>query len=267
VTANLGVALAHLGKTVVLVSADGRDPRLERVFGLPSDLGLTSVLAAEVPLARALCKTDVADLMVLPAGSDSGSWSPRLAAQGPVNSSSNGHHHRERSETRSGVVPITHRLAQVGYGPTLRGPTRRPAIESASVLSASAGGGRSHTSRDPIQAAEAVSVERQLPVSVPAGPSTRAGTSLFNIAPILDEAQSQAEIVLVDAPPLLTATDTALLLDACDAVLFVANERSLTRSALDKVGEELRRADAHVIGAALVGGRRPKSTHRFSISR
>jgi capsular exopolysaccharide synthesis family protein len=54
IVANLGVALAQAGSRVVLVDADLRRPMLADVLGLPSTLGLTSVLADNVPVQAAL---------------------------------------------------------------------------------------------------------------------------------------------------------------------------------------------------------------------
>jgi capsular polysaccharide biosynthesis protein len=266
VTANLGVALANLlGKTVVLTSANAGDPRLERVFGLPSEPGLTAVLAAEASLTGALCKTDVVDLRVLPAGRAASNWSSLLApgngdeAPPPVV-----HQHHQRGETSHAVVSITHRLTPVGSGPVARTPGPRTGLESASVLTTSTAAGRGRVASEPHRTVETASVDHQASVALRAKPYPVPVGSLFNISPVLDELRQLAAIVLVDAPPLLTATDTALLLEACDAVLFVANARSLTRNNLSKVGEQVHRADAHVIGSVVVGGRPAKSrAHRF----
>jgi polysaccharide biosynthesis transport protein len=52
--ANLGVALAGAGRPVVLVCCDLRRPRIHEFFGLPNDIGFTSVLLGEVPLWSAV---------------------------------------------------------------------------------------------------------------------------------------------------------------------------------------------------------------------
>lgn len=52
--ANLGVALAQAGQRVVIVSCDLRRPRLHEFFGLPNDVGFTSILLGDVPLSRAV---------------------------------------------------------------------------------------------------------------------------------------------------------------------------------------------------------------------
>jgi capsular exopolysaccharide synthesis family protein len=54
IAANLGIVLAQAGHRVVLVDADLRRPRLDRVLALPSDVGLTNVLAEDLPIEDAL---------------------------------------------------------------------------------------------------------------------------------------------------------------------------------------------------------------------
>ena len=67
-TANLGVALARSGYRVALLSCDLRKPALHRLFGMASEPGLTDVLQGRVPLHRALAKTGVPNLLLLPSG-------------------------------------------------------------------------------------------------------------------------------------------------------------------------------------------------------
>jgi capsular exopolysaccharide synthesis family protein len=64
--ANLAKALADAGEKVLLLDADLRRARLSRSFGLPRELGITSVITREVTLEGALLTAEVLD--VLPAG-------------------------------------------------------------------------------------------------------------------------------------------------------------------------------------------------------
>jgi capsular exopolysaccharide synthesis family protein len=66
--ANLAVCIAQSGKTVVLVDADCRRPRLHRLFGLRAGLGLTSVIVGECGPQEAVLPTAVPHLAVLPCG-------------------------------------------------------------------------------------------------------------------------------------------------------------------------------------------------------
>jgi Mrp family chromosome partitioning ATPase len=64
----IAVALALVGKPVVLVCADLRRPSLHEMFGLSLAPGLDDVLADRVPLERAVRPTGCDGLRVLPAG-------------------------------------------------------------------------------------------------------------------------------------------------------------------------------------------------------
>jgi polysaccharide biosynthesis transport protein len=67
-TANLGVALAQMGKSVVLISADLRRPRLHEYFPASNGTGLTDVLEGRSNMREALSVTGTKDLWVLHAG-------------------------------------------------------------------------------------------------------------------------------------------------------------------------------------------------------
>jgi tyrosine-protein kinase len=65
---NLAVALAQVGRSVVLIGADLRYPRVHSVLGIGNERGLGQVLLGSVSLDDALVDSDVADLRVLPSG-------------------------------------------------------------------------------------------------------------------------------------------------------------------------------------------------------
>ena len=68
VLANLAVALAQLGRKVVAVDTDLRNPKLAEVFGVPNDRGLKSVLIEGGTLEHAARQTKVPGVLVLPSG-------------------------------------------------------------------------------------------------------------------------------------------------------------------------------------------------------
>jgi capsular exopolysaccharide synthesis family protein len=68
VAANLSVALAAIGKRVVLVSADMRRPRVHEMFGLPNGRGLSSILSGEVPADLGVLDPEVESLYICPGG-------------------------------------------------------------------------------------------------------------------------------------------------------------------------------------------------------
>jgi len=68
---NLAVTMAMAGKKVVVVDGDLRRPRVHEYFGLPNDVGLSSVAAGDVTLAEALKTVDLPP--TLRPGGDNGS--------------------------------------------------------------------------------------------------------------------------------------------------------------------------------------------------
>jgi len=74
VACNLSIAVAEIGRKVLLVDGDLRRPRLHKVFGSENHWGLSDVLRGDgslesVPISHLVHPTDVAGLYVLPGGS------------------------------------------------------------------------------------------------------------------------------------------------------------------------------------------------------
>lgn len=69
VAANLAVTAANAGKRVLMIDADLRRPRLERLFHATSDVGLAEVLAGDSDWFEAVQPTGVSNLWILPCGS------------------------------------------------------------------------------------------------------------------------------------------------------------------------------------------------------
>jgi capsular exopolysaccharide synthesis family protein len=65
---NVAISLAHSGKKVLLIDADFRRPRLHEVWGLPNEVGFTSVLSGQATPPEAIQPTDLPSLSVLPSG-------------------------------------------------------------------------------------------------------------------------------------------------------------------------------------------------------
>jgi capsular exopolysaccharide synthesis family protein len=79
--ANLAVALAHGGNSVVLVDADLRHPMLYRLFGLTKEPGLTAALLSPDERAHALRPTEVEGLRVVTSGSHASNPAEMLASE------------------------------------------------------------------------------------------------------------------------------------------------------------------------------------------
>lgn len=73
VACNLGIAMAEIGRKVLLIEGDLRRPRLHRVFGIANSWGLRETLQSDmpldsVPMAHLAQTTEIVGLWVLPGG-------------------------------------------------------------------------------------------------------------------------------------------------------------------------------------------------------
>ncbi len=155
VAANLAAAAAMAGRSVVLVDGDLRRPQLHRLFGVGSDVGLSSVLRGSAMLKAAV--------------------------------------HR---------LTAVHELVLLSGGP--------PPPDPAELLA-----------------------------------HDRLGRLLAALA-------KSAELVVIDAPPVLPVTDPTLLAQHADAVLMVATAGLSDRAEWSEALERLAVVDANVIGTALL---------------
>jgi len=65
---NLAVAFSQLGKKVLLIDGDMRNPRLHKIFKMKNTAGLSSYLVGKVPLSESIQKAPVANMYVIPSG-------------------------------------------------------------------------------------------------------------------------------------------------------------------------------------------------------
>ena len=154
---NLSAALAQMGKEVILVSADLRNPRLHTFFGIPNSYGLIQILKGEVGFDDAVHKTMVPRLRVLPSG-------PPSSAGEPV---------------------------------------------------------------------EQLQSDRMLEV--------------------LARCTESADVVVIDAAPVLPVADSLVLAPVVDGVLFVADARRATRDAIVQCRYQLSQVGGRIIGGVLTG--------------
>lgn len=65
---NLAIAMAQSGNKVLIVDTDMRRPRIHKAFGVPNDVGVSSLVVGEGKLDDAIKSTEVAGVFVLPCG-------------------------------------------------------------------------------------------------------------------------------------------------------------------------------------------------------
>lgn len=65
---NLAIALAQIGKRIILIDADMRRPSLHKFFGVPNDAGLSTLLQGQGNVTEAFQVTEIPNLILVPAG-------------------------------------------------------------------------------------------------------------------------------------------------------------------------------------------------------
>ena len=65
---NLGIAMAQSGNKVLVIDTDMRRPRLHKAFGVPNDVGVSSLLVGDVTIESAIKTTEVPGLFLLSCG-------------------------------------------------------------------------------------------------------------------------------------------------------------------------------------------------------
>ncbi|MFZ5443811.1 MAG: GumC family protein [Myxococcota bacterium] len=67
-TINLGIAMAQSGNRVLIIDTDMRRPRLHKAFGVPNDLGVSSLVVGDGKVDDAIKSTEVPGLFIMPCG-------------------------------------------------------------------------------------------------------------------------------------------------------------------------------------------------------
>ena len=68
ISSSLGISLAQTGKKTLMIDADLRKPRLNKVFNLSHKIGVTTIMAGDISWQDAICDTGVPNLYMLPSG-------------------------------------------------------------------------------------------------------------------------------------------------------------------------------------------------------
>lgn len=67
-SSNISVTMAQSGRRVLLIDADLRRPRVAKIFGIDSEVGVAAVVGGKVEVDDAICEGPVANLSILPGG-------------------------------------------------------------------------------------------------------------------------------------------------------------------------------------------------------
>jgi Mrp family chromosome partitioning ATPase len=88
---------------------------------------------------------------------------------------------------------------------------------------------------------------------LPAGPSSRRCADLIgaSLKQILEQAEAEYDLVIVDAPPILGFPEPLQMAAAVDGVVVVAVAGESNRKAIDMALSTLRRVRANVLGLVL----------------
>ncbi|CAD5991113.1 polysaccharide biosynthesis tyrosine autokinase [Agreia sp. COWG] len=84
VASAMASAIAGLGRRVVLVETDLRNPRLANDFGVLGNVGLVAVLSGDAEVTDALTSTPTANLDLIPAGTLGVEHAPQLLSSGAL---------------------------------------------------------------------------------------------------------------------------------------------------------------------------------------
>jgi capsular exopolysaccharide synthesis family protein len=78
---NLSISIAQSGKKVVLIDADMRKPRVNKIFGIPnSDKGLSTLIEGTSGLEESMFPTEIPNLFLIPCGPRPGNPSELLTS-------------------------------------------------------------------------------------------------------------------------------------------------------------------------------------------
>jgi capsular polysaccharide biosynthesis protein/Mrp family chromosome partitioning ATPase len=254
VAANLATVLALAGQRVILVDCDLRRPNVHRIFGADNQRGMTSLLLSDVPPAetgrganggtRPLRANGAQPSVRLEARQQSESarsWVVDLLDQTLVplartngtayRNGQNGHHHAEPLSVPAVVASAL--------------PSPAPLAEPLAL-------GQPRHARWIAEYLQPTHVKNlRLLTSGPLPPNPAELLSSPRLANCLQHLATEADLVVLDSPPVLAVSDPLSLASRVDATVLIVDAQKTRSEALKRAADALTRSGTRILGAVL----------------
>ncbi|WP_228547547.1 CpsD/CapB family tyrosine-protein kinase [Filobacillus milosensis] len=79
----------------------------------------------------------------------------------------------------------------------------------------------------------------------------------------IETVKEMYDIVIFDTPPILVVTDATIVANKCDGALLVVRHKKNELSQVERARDQLKNADAHLIGAVFNGPKVPKEAYYY----
>ncbi len=100
-----------------------------------------------------------------------------------------------------------------------------------------------------VQSTEVTNLHLLASGDIPPNPSELLGSE--RMAEVIEQLKGHFDLIVFDSPPTLVVTDAAILASRVDGVLLVTDSGQTHRRAVERTADELRRAQASLLGAVL----------------
>ncbi len=97
--------------------------------------------------------------------------------------------------------------------------------------------------------------------AIPPNPAELLETEQFGA--LLDALREKYDYIFIDTPPITVVTDAAVAMRHCTGVILVVREDVTQYDALDETVETIRKADAKILGAIMVGSEDRARTYGY----
>ncbi len=222
--ANLAVVLAQTGRKVIVLDADLRRPTQHLYFGLQNRFGLTDALLQAVPFPGLRDKsTQPMAALPLPVVSDA---FPILAGEAdPTEASTSMFTETHQEPVKTQKAPINH-------------PT-----QSAKTLE------EVHPVNEFLQDTEVENLRLLTTGRLPPNASDLLGSE--RMAHLLELLKAEADLILVDSPPVLLLADAAILGSHLDGAILVIDSSKTRIAETRRAVDELRKGHINVVGGVI----------------